>query len=153
MSDKNITVLDLLDLDLKGQNSLNLHCIAGRSGLSRKITVPDINRPGLALSGFFDSFASERVQLFGRGEFAYLQKLYQEGNTETIKKFFSYNIPCVIFTHSITPDEVFLSIAESSACTVLQTDLESTEFSTRLLRIFSNLFAPKKTIHGVFIEV
>ena len=69
MSDKKITVLDLLDLDLKGHNSLNLHCIAGRMGLSRALTVPDINRPGLALSGFYDSFAYQRVQLFGRTVF------------------------------------------------------------------------------------
>jgi HPr kinase/phosphorylase len=52
MSDKQITVLDLLDLDLKGQDALNIRCLAGQSGLSRKITVSDINRPGLALSGF-----------------------------------------------------------------------------------------------------
>lgn len=153
MSDKKITVLDLLDLDLKGHNSLNLHCIAGRMGLSRALTVPDINRPGLALSGFYDSFAYQRVQLFGRGEFAYLKKLNFEGNIETIKQFFSYGIPCAIFTHSITPDDTFLSIAEHAGCAILQTDLESTEFSSRLLRVFSNLFAPKKTMHGVFVEV
>ena len=53
MSEKKITVLDLLDLDLKGQDSLNMKCIAGRSGLYREITVSDINRPGLAISGFY----------------------------------------------------------------------------------------------------
>ena len=63
MSEKKITVLDLLDLDLKGQDSLNMKCIAGRSGLYREITVSDINRPGLAISGFYESFAYERVQL------------------------------------------------------------------------------------------
>lgn len=82
---KKITVLDLLDLDLKGQDSLNMKCIAGRSGLYREITVSDINRPGLAISGFYESFAYERVQLFGRGESAYLGKLESEGNFDLIK--------------------------------------------------------------------
>ena len=68
MSDKTITVLNLLDMDLKGHNSLNIRCLAGRSGLSREIKASDINRPGLALSGFYESFAFERVQVFGRGE-------------------------------------------------------------------------------------
>ena len=89
MSEKNFTVLDLLDLDLKGQNSLNLRCIAGRRGLSKVLRVPDVNRPGLALSGFYDSFAYKRVQLFGRGEYAYLKKLEAEGKTESIKNYFS----------------------------------------------------------------
>ncbi len=153
MSEKNFTVLDLLDLDLKGQNSLNLRCIAGRRGLSKVLRVPDVNRPGLALSGFYDSFAYKRVQLFGRGEYAYLKKLEAEGKTESIKNYFSYDIPCSIFTRSLMPSEVFLSLAEEAGCPILQTNLESTEFSTRLLRVFSDIFAPRKTIHGVLVEV
>ena len=142
-----------MDLDLKDRNALDLRCIAGRRGLSREITVSDINRPGLALSGFFDSFAYERVQLFGRGEFAYLQKLKEEGKFNTIEQLFSYAIPCMVFTHGLYPDETFLSEAERTDCPILQTDLESTEFSMRLLRIFFQLFAPKKTVHGVLVEV
>ncbi len=153
MSDKNFTVLDLLDLDLKGHDSLNLKCIGGRSGLSRVISVPDINRPGLELAGFYDSFAFERVQMFGRGEFAYLQKLQKDNLNDRLQKLFMYAMPCVVFTHGLDPGEYFLSIAESSGCPVLQTDLESSDFSARLLRVFSNVFAPKRTMHGVLVEV
>ena len=62
-------------------------------------------------------------------------------------------MPCIVFSHSIEPSEFFLSVAESSRCAVLQTDLISTDFSQRLLRVFSNIFAPRKTLHGVFVEV
>ena len=112
MGSKKITVLNLLDLDLKGHNSLNVHCIAGRSGLSREITVADINRPGLALSGFYESYAYQRVQLFGRGEYAFLKKLEKEGSMDLLKKFFSYEMPCVVFTSDLMPSETFLSLAE-----------------------------------------
>ena len=151
--DKPFTVLDLLDMDLKGHNALNLRCLAGRKGLNRTISVPDINRPGLELSGFYDSFDCDRVQLFGHGETAYLLKLKKEKKSSSIEKLFSYNIPCVVFTHSLEPDEFFLEIAEKNGCAVLQTSLESSEFSMRLLRVFSNIFAPKKTLHGVLVEV
>ncbi|MDR3139579.1 MAG: HPr kinase/phosphorylase, partial [Treponema sp.] len=57
MTDKRFTVLDLIDMDLKEHNSLNLHCIGGRKGLTREIGAPDINRPGLPLLGFYESFA------------------------------------------------------------------------------------------------
>ena len=153
MADKEFSVLALLDLDLKGHNSLNLRCLHGRKGLVREITIPDVNRPGLALSGFFESFAYKRVQVFGRGEVAYLHKLIHSGNTESIRQLFSYPIPCCIFTHNLEIPEVFCQIAEEAGCPVLSTDLESTEFSTRLLRLFSNIFAPKRTMHGVLVEV
>jgi HPr kinase/phosphorylase len=153
MAVKRFTVLDLIDIDLKEHNSLNLRCIGGRKGLSREIGIPDLNRPGLALSGFYDSFAYQRVQIFGRGEVAYLRKLAEEGKTDTIEKLFEYAIPCCIFTHNLTPDPTFFALAERAQCPILQTDLPSAEFSSRILRLLSNLFAPQKTMHGVLVEV
>ncbi len=153
MAEKKFTVLDLLDLDLKGHNALELRCIAGRKGLTRDLTVPDINRPGLELTGFYDSFVSERVQLFGRGESKYITKIVNEGNTAPLEKLFSYRIPAVIFANSFEPPAELIRIAEDSGCPVLQTSLPSTEFSNRILRVFSNIFAPTKTLHGVMVEV
>ncbi|MBQ0003736.1 MAG: HPr kinase/phosphorylase [Treponema sp.] len=153
MADKKFTVLDLLSLELHGHDEINLRCIAGRKGLNRPITVPDINRPGLALSGFYDAFAYQRVQLFGRGEVAYLNKLESEGKMETIKQLFSFAIPCCIFAHNLEPSQAFMDLAEETCCAVLVTDLESTELSNRLVRLFSNVFAPRKTMHGVLVEV
>jgi HPr kinase/phosphorylase len=153
MAVKQFTVLDLIDIDLKEHNSLNLHCIGGRKGLTRKIDIPDLNRPGLALSGFYESFASQRMQLFGRGEVAYLRKLTSEGNLENVKQMFTYSIPCCIFTHNLTPDRDFFEEAENAQCPILQTDLGTADFSSRIMRILSDIFAPEKSIHGVLVEV
>ena len=150
---KQFTVLDLLDLDLKEHNSLNLKCIGGRPGLVRLIEVPDLNRPGLALSGFYDNFAYKRIQVFGRGENAYLEKLHDEEKTDTIMKLFSYKLPCVIFTHNLEPRDEFKRIAEEAECPILQSDLASSDFSSRLIRALSNVFAPQETLHGVLVEV
>ena len=153
MTNKRFTVLDLIDIDLKEHNSLNLKCIGGRKGLSREITTQNINRPGLALSGFFDSFASERLQIFGRGEAAYLKKQEADNKYDNIKQVFSYPIPCCIFTHSLCPDDTFMKIAEETQCPILQTDLPTSEFSSRIIRILSGLFAPRQSLHGVLVEV
>ena len=153
MSENRFTVLDLLDIDLKEHNSLNLKCIAGRRGLVREINIPDINRPGLALSGFFDSFAHERIQIFGRGEVAYLRKLEEDKRSDTIQRMFEYPIPCCIFTHEHSPGNTFADIAEKSQCPLLQTDLTTTEFSARIMRILAEIFAPRQSIHGVLVEV
>jgi HPr kinase/phosphorylase len=153
MALKRFSVLDLLGLDLKEHDSLDLECVCGRRGLVRDITIPDLNRPGLALSGFFDSFAYQRIQLFGRGEVAYLNKIVSEGKIENVQQLFSYPLPCCIFTHNLAPAPAFVSIAEETGCPVLQTGLDSSEFSSRLLRILSNIFAPKISLHGVLVEV
>ncbi len=153
METKRFSVLDLLSLDLRENDSLNLHCICGRRGLVRQIASPDLNRPGLALSGFFDSFAHQRVQLFGRGEVAYLSKIVDAGQIDTLKTLFSYPLPCCVFTHSLQPAQIFIDMAEEADCPVLSTNLSSSDFSTRIMRILSNTFAPRLTIHGVFVEV
>ncbi|MGN0739413.1 MAG: HPr(Ser) kinase/phosphatase [Treponema sp.] len=153
MTDKKFTVLDLLSLELSGHDEINLRCIGGRKGLNRAIPVPDINRPGLALSGFYESFAYQRIQIFGRGEVAYLNKLELEGKKDSIRELFSFAIPCCIFTHNIEPSDFFIEQAEEACCAILVSDLESTELSNRLIRIFSTIFAPHKTMHGVLVEV
>jgi HPr kinase/phosphorylase len=153
MAEKRFTVLDLIDINLKEPISLNLHCIGGRKGLTREINIPDLNRPGLALSGFYDSFAYERIQLFGRGEVAYLQKLVEDGKLDSIKHLFTYHIPCCIFSHNLSPDQIFLQEAERAQCPILQTDLSSTEFHARLMRLLTDIFAPRQRVHGVLVEV
>lgn len=150
---KKITVLDLLQLDLKENEALNLKCIAGRAGLVRELKVPEINRPGLELSGFYDNFAFQRIQIFGRGETAYLYKLERESKKDTLEMFFASEVPCCVFTHQQQPTGDLISLAEASGCPVLQTDLTSSEFTTRVIRVLSNIFAPKQSVHGVLVEV
>ncbi len=147
------TVLDLLSLDLKEHNALELRCIGGRPGLTREIRIPDLNRPGLALGGFYDKFGFDRIQIFGRGETSYLIKLAAEGKTETIEQLFTRDVPCTIFTHGQEPTDDFRRIAEGSGCPILQTELATSEFSSRLIRALSNVFAPHETIHGTLAEV
>ena len=147
------TVLDLLDLDLIERDALELKCIAGRPGLTREISAADLNRPGLALGGFFDKFAFSRIQVFGRGETAFLDRLHEEGKVDTIHELFSYPIPCCVFTHSLEPHEEFIQNAEEVGCPVLQTTLATAGFSSRLIRALDTVFAPQQVFHGVLVEV
>ncbi|MBK5201226.1 MAG: HPr kinase/phosphorylase [Spirochaetaceae bacterium] len=147
------SILELLDIDLKEQNKLQLSCIAGRLGLSNKITSSKISRPGLPLSGYFEAFAGEAVQVFGHGEQSYVTMLEEKGDYKNIEKLFSYNVPCCIFTHSFMPSNKIIEIAENSGTPILQTTLISSDFSRHLYQLLDEIFAPTKTIHGVLVEV
>jgi HPr kinase/phosphorylase len=147
------SILDLLDLDLKEHNHLQLKCIAGRSGLSRKLTTTKISRPGLPLSGFFDEFSHESIQVFGRGEQQYVKKLEELLSLATIERLFSYPIPTCVFCDGGTPSRQIIEIAERSGCSILQTALGSADFSRGLYQMLDEIFADTITIHGVLVEV
>lgn len=153
MGQKKFTVLDLISLERRPFDDLSLRCVAGRRGLTRPITLPAVNRPGLALTGYFETFICGRIQLFGRGETGYLRKISEKGDYTNVRRLFTYEMPCCVFSHNNEADEIFLSCAEEAACPVLVTPLTSAEFMSRSIRILSDVFAPKKTLHGVLVEV
>lgn len=147
------TILSLLDLELNNKDDLHLSCICGRKGLDNKIIVPNINRPGLALTGFLESFAYERIQIFGKGECAFVEKLVKEGKEDKLESFFSFKIPVCITTSNIMPHKTFLEIAEKNNIPVLKTSYDSSELILRLMRILGDLFAPREVKHATLMEV
>ena len=147
------TVLDLLRLDLRENEALHLSCIGGRAGITREINAPELNRPGLALAGFYERFAYQRIQVFGRGERAYLEKLSAEGKTDTLKRLFDHAVPCCVFTDSQQPTEDFRELCEAAGCPILQTTLSSSSFTARVVSALNSIFAPSDRVHGVLLEV
>src|ERR1051326_4576663 len=88
--------------------SLQLHLTAGAGGLKRVIHEPTVNRPGLVLTGFTRYFAYRRVQSIGNAEAYYLKSLNGSDQARRYAKFFSYKIPCVVFSRNLHPDKHFL---------------------------------------------
>lgn len=152
MSNKVFKVLDLLHIDSKN-NSLNLKCVAGKNGLDNPIVSSNINRPGLALGGYFDRFAFERVQVFGNGESFFLNNIKYDDEVNNLKKFLSYKIPCIIFSNNNVPTELFVNLANENSIPVLVSDKSSDYLVSKLFHILSEIFAKKKRVHGTFLEV
>ena len=163
IGDKTIfRVVDLVELKVKEQDELHLKCLAGRRGLFREITQPDINRPGFALSGFLKDFAYQRIQLFGKGEVSYLQKMLEDeregrsppdSSKDLLSRIFKMRLPCCVFSNAFIPPREFLDIAEEYAAPIFQTTHTSSEFTARLLRILYNIFAPRTYAHGDLVDV
>lgn len=147
------TILDLIDLEPERPNALDLRCVCSRKGLSKEIYSTDINRPGMALTGFFEKFVGERIQLVGRGEYSYLETAPLDILMVQLEKLLKYNIPCFIFCSDLEPPEFFRNAAEDAGIPLLVTPLDSSALSIRLLRALDDIFAPKQTIHAVFVEV
>ncbi len=150
---QDFTILDLLDLDLKEHNHLRLSCVAGRSGLSRKLITAMISRPGLPLSGYFKEFNKDSIQLLGKGEQTYIKELEERGDFSTIERILKSGIPCCVLTDRGMPSDKLSEIADENSVAILSSQLDSSDFSRRAFGMLDEIFAKTATIHGVLVEV
>jgi HPr kinase/phosphorylase len=130
-----------------------LNLVAENDGFSKKIKDRSIHRPGLALAGFLELFSYNRVQIFGNTEIRFLHSLNREKRLEALKKFFEYDIPCIVFSNSHIPDDDFLSIAKEKRISIFNTNLPTTKVVYFLSDFLDDQFAPQVTIHGSFVDV
>lgn len=135
------------------QYSLKTKSLTGAIGLKKEIRDPDINRPGLPLSGFFDFFAWDRIQIFGKGESAFLRSFGESELKKVLERFFSYEIFCCVFTHGDYPPPVFLELATRKNVPVLLSQLGTTFFISNFSSMLIEAHAPVLSIHGTLVDV
>lgn len=117
------------------------------------IKHPEINRPALQLAGFFDHFDSERVQVLGNVENAYIETIDEETKKKTYDKLLSYKVPCVLYARGIEPDEDMLSYCLHYGVPCLGTERSTTYLTAELIRWLNVKLAPIISIHGVLVDV
>ncbi len=144
-----------LTVDLvKLVDKLNLKNLTPEIDLTnRKITSPEINRPALQLTGYFDHFASERVQIIGYVEYTYLKSRSKEEKYPIYERFLSSSIPCVIYTSQTEPDWDVLALANQYQVPVFSTDRGTSAFMAEIIRTLGVELAPRISIHGVLVDV
>ena len=119
----------------------------------RKIEVPDINRPALQLTGFFEHFDADRVQIIGYVEYAYLQSISNERKEEIYTLLLERKIPCLIYSRDLRPDDIMLRKAVEYDVPVFLTDKATSPFMAEIIRWLNVELAPCISIHGVLVDV
>lgn len=119
----------------------------------RYVEVPDINRPALQLTGFFDHFDAERVQIIGYVEYTFLEKMPEERKKEVYAELLSYKIPCIIFCRNLQPEPALLEKANEMEIPIFLTDIKTSSFTAELIRWLNVQLAPCISIHGVLVDV
>lgn len=117
------------------------------------ITLPDINRPSLQLTGFWDCFEPNRVQIVGNVEYMYLQKLTPEDRFHAYEEFFSQPIPCVVFARSLRPEEAIIELAYKKNIPLLSSSFPTSAISAEVIRWLHVRLAPMVSVHGVLMDV
>lgn len=118
-----------------------------------KIAQPDVNRPALQLAGFFDHFDSERVQVIGYVEQAYIQQMDMEHSIEIMSRLMDYKVPCIVFSRNIVVPEEFIKLATQKGVPLLRTSKTTSSLMAEVIRWLNVELAPRITIHGGLVDV
>mgnify|MGYP006289432449 CR=1 FL=1 len=145
--------LKLEELYLEQKERLSLALVAEEEGLKRHVTVPDINRPGLALAGYFDYFAYERVQVLGRTELSYLQGLGHDKRLEIFMKLLEWEVCCFIITQGLEPPAELLEAVAGKRVAVFRSQQTTTKLIADLTIYLEDKLAPETSLHGTLVDV
>jgi len=132
---------------------LQLELLAGEGGLDRIIYEPSLNRPALAITGYYKNFAAKRIQLFGAGEMSYLGDLSSERETEVLREMISHDIPCMIISRNLKPAKAMVDAADKFNVPLIRTKMKSKEFSSEALVRLVRFFSPRTSLHGTFLDI
>lgn len=117
------------------------------------VSQTDINRPALQLTGFFDHFPSDRVQVIGFVEYTYLERLDVETKKKVYEQIMATKIPCLIYCRDLKPDVELLEAAKRHGVPVLVTAKTTSSFMAEIIRWLNVELAPCISIHGVLVDV
>jgi HPr kinase/phosphorylase len=137
----------------KIKDDARLRLIAGEKGLRRRIKVAEIDRPGLAITGFFNYFARKRVQVLGKVEIEYLKSLDSETRLMRLKELLEINIPCVIVSRNYVPPKELMTEAERLQVPLFRSPMITMNLISRLTLFLDDEFAPMVSIPGNLMEV
>ncbi|MBE6048085.1 MAG: HPr kinase/phosphorylase [Clostridium sp.] len=120
---------------------------------NQEIKVNDINRPGLQLAGFYNYFAPERIQVIGKAEWSFLDDMQPEVRKKRIKKYFTFDINCVIISRNLEPHKEFIEQAKKNNMWLLRSNIVTTQLMNKFIMYLSDKLAPQTRLHGVLVDV
>ncbi len=137
----------------KYREKLQLETVTGDAGMHRLIHEGSINRPALALTGFFKYFAHRRIQVLGAAEMTYLKTLSQRDQILIFQQMVKKGIPCLVLTRNYIPTHPMLAVATEMRLPLFRTPMITMNFVNVATLCIDNEFAPHGTEHATTLDV
>lgn len=132
---------------------LNIDIITVPEDMDYTLYTSDINRPGIQLAGFYGYFPSDRIQIIGQVEYAYLMSLNENAQKEVLEKYLSYRMPAIFMTRGQKPSESFVKIAKKYNQYLLISELSTKQLVNKLVTYINEIITPKEVVHGGLLDV
>lgn len=150
---KNVRVVTVESFYQEHGETLQLKLEGGRVGFDRKIREPTINRPGLALSGFYKYFAEKRVQVLGAAEQSYLDSLSPRARAQRFRALCGQKIPCLVVSRGAHLDPQLLAVAAQEQIAVFRTPMVTMRFINAATIAMEVDFSPTVTEFGSMVDI
>ena len=118
-----------------------------------QISSPEVNRPGLALAGFYEVFEPERIQLIGKAETKYLNSIEPSTKRVMLQQLVDAKPVAIIYTTDLPADAAAIERAEKAGVPILRTGLKTSEIMANLISALNSYLAPRITRHGCLVEI
>ena len=139
--------------DLHDSSHLDVELLAGADGIDRRITIPHIQKTGLALSGFDAYLRGGRILIFGGSEVRFLESLPPADRTAVLRRVFVHDLPCVLITDGFAPAPELIVEADAARVPLLRTNTATPDAMARVTAVLDSYLAARGIIHGVLMDI
>ncbi len=145
--------LTIQELLAEKEAGLDLELLAGERGLGKRVQVPRIQKPGLALAGYTTNLHPDRIQVLGSTELTYLDHLPPAKAEEHLVKLCALDISCFIITKGQAPPELLVRETERNGIPLLSSHHQSSTFISLITKFLEERLLPSTVVHGVLVDV
>lgn len=132
---------------------LGLRLEGSARGLGRTIKEPTINRPGLAMAGFYSYFAAKRIQVLGAAELSYLRNIEEDVLLERLTTLFEKNFPCLVIAREAKVPPAIAEVAEETGTPVFRTSMITMKFINAATLALETEFSPTTQEFGSMVDL
>ncbi len=125
----------------------------GRDFDNTVVTISDVNRPALQLVGFYDYFDDKRLQILGRGEMQFLERMTEAERTRVFNKLLSYPFPAMIVARDMEAPSELVQMATKHDRTLLRSAESTVDVTSKLIDYLNRAMAPQIARHGVLMNI
>ena len=121
--------------------------------LAKEITTADISRPGLEMTGYFDYYSPERLQLLGMKEWTYLMKMTSHNRYQVLTEMIKPETPAIIVARKLEAPEEMLAAAKEKGIAILQSHISTSRLSGEMSWYLDSCLAERTSVHGVLMDI
>lgn len=132
---------------------MKLDIYAGHNGVTRKVTVAALSKPGIELAGMMDFYENDRIQVLGSKEAAFFHSLEAENQEERVKALFEKDAPAFVFSKNVDIPEIFIHYGDIYNIPILKSFYKTTSLFSELYAFLQAALAERTTMHGVLLDI
>lgn len=130
-----------------------LEVLSGHDYLNREIKTSDLSRPALELTGYFSYYPYDRIQLFGRTEISFMEKMTDDERMIVMRRICHKETPALLISRGLQPPKEFIQAAAEAQIPILKSENPTTRLTSNVTNYLEGRLATRLSVHGVLVDI